>query len=143
MPQHREDQFRIHVQVDGVNYPEVTSWSTMTGGDIDSEDTKVRPGGMLPQISLGGPTTRSDVVVERLYSTGLHPYLVQLENVAGRAAMRVSATPLDANGNPDGGTVTYHGLLKTVKSPDKNANGQAAAFLTLTMSCQAESSISV
>lgn len=142
MPNLREDQWLIHAQVDGVNFPSTFSWTTMSGGDIEAQDTKTRPGGMLPEQSLGGPTTRSDCTVERNYNSALHAYIVQLENAAGRATGRVSYTPLDANGNPSGGTVTLHGLLKGVKPPDKNANNTGAAFLALTFSCQVAASIS-
>lgn len=138
----REDQWLIKVGVTGVNLPKVFSWTTMTGGDLDAEDVKTRPGGMLNQISLGGPSTRNDCTLERNYSNALHPFIVQLENVAGRAAMWASYTPLDGNGNPDGPTVTLTGKLKTVKSPDKNANNTNAAFLQLVMSCDVPSHIS-
>lgn len=139
----REDQFLIAAGVVGVNLPPVYSWSSLSGGDVEAEDTKARPGGMLPQQSLGGPTTRNDVTVERNYNPALHPYVVQLENVAGRATMWVSYTPLDNNGNPAGGTTVINGTLKGVKAPDRNANSTTtAAYLSLTMSAQVASTTS-
>lgn len=141
MPDLREDQFRIKVSVTGVNPPPIASWTSMTGGDLSSEDTKVRPGGMLDQISLGGPSTRSDATVERLYGTTIAPYIIQWEQAIGQS-MRISYTPLDSTGAIAGPTTTLHGILKGVKPPDMNANQQGAAMLALTMSCNVAASIS-
>jgi hypothetical protein len=142
MPHLRADQFRIKCAVNGVNPPAIASWTSMSGGDLTSEDTKVRPGGMLPQVSLGGPTTRSDAVVERLYGTTIAPYIVQWEQAIDQG-MWISYTPLDGAGNPAGPTTTLHGILKAVKPPEMNSNQTGAAMLSLTMSCNVSASISL
>lgn len=142
MPLLRQDQAAISVTVTGVALPFIKSWTMLEGGDVEAEDTKTRPGGMLPQVNLGGPSSRSDCTVTRNYSAALHPYIVQLENVAGRAAMKVAYTILDANGVPSGPTVTMTGILKTVTRPNFDANATGAAFLSLVMGANVASSIS-
>lgn len=137
----REDQFMLQATVTGVALPSVFSWSEMDDGSVEAQDSKVWPGGMLNQQNLGGPATRADVTVMRPYSTALAPYIVQLENVVGRAAMQCSYTPLDANGNPDGPTMTITGILKKVTPPARNANNQSAAYLTLVMGANTPASI--
>jgi hypothetical protein len=143
VPNLREDQAVIHVSVDGVNPPFVPSgWSSFSGGDVEAQNVKLWPGGMLPQQDLGGPPTRSDATVQRPYSDALHPYLVQFENVAGRAGMQIIYQPKDANGNPIGGVYTIKGKLKTVTRPNYEASATNPAYLTLVMSCDFEAHLS-
>jgi|SRR5947209_112366 len=137
----REDQFLLQCSVAGVNLPIVYSWAEWEGGDVEGEDQKTRPGGMLPQVNLGGPATRTDVTMRRQYSAQLHPFIVALENVAGKASGTLSYTPLDANGNPNGGTVTITGILKNVVPPPKNANQANPAFLGLVFGVNQEATI--
>jgi hypothetical protein len=137
----REDQAIIQCQVTGINLPAVYSWASYEGGDVEAEDVKTRPGGLLPQVNLGGPAQRTDVTVKRQYSAQLHAFIVQLENVAGRAFCVASYTILDANGNPNGGTVTVTGILKTVQRPNWEANASNAAFLGLVIGVNQEATI--
>src|SRR5689334_17728635 len=103
----RQDQATISVPVLPVRLPFVKSWATLEGGDLESEDTKTRPGGMVGQVNLGGPTTRTDATVGRPYTKELHPFIVPLEQVAGNGAMNISWTILDAKGSAAGNpTVT-------------------------------------
>lgn len=141
MPYLRSDSFRIHVGVTGVNPASIKSWQTMSGGDLTAEDTKTRPGGAEPQTSLGGPTTRSDVTVSRLHGTYIHPYIVKWEQNIN-SAMWVSYTPVDANGNGNGQTITLHGILKGVTQNEMDADNQGKKTISLVMSCNVGSSIS-
>lgn len=132
----REDQAVIHASVNGVNPPFSTAgWSALEWGDVEANNVKVFPGGMLQQQDLGGVQTRADATVTRPFSDTLHPYLSQWENVVGTATMRITYTPKDANGNPNGAPVTITGRLKKVTRPKYDANGNAAAMLGLVMSC--------
>jgi hypothetical protein len=72
---------------------------------------------MQPAIEMGGPVTRSDVTVKRVYSDGLHAAYYALDAVTGKASMQASYTPLDANGNPAGDTFIYTGIVKQVMRP--------------------------
>lgn len=141
MPYLRSDSFRLNAGVNGVNPPPTKSWQTLSGGDKTSEDTKTRPGGQEPQVSLGGPTTRSDVTVTRLHGTTIHPYIIQWEQ-AINAPMWVSYTPLDANANPAGPTIAIHGILKGVTQNEMDSDNQGKKTISLVMSCNAEASIS-
>lgn len=137
MPQLREDQALIHVDVSGVALDN-NAWTSMDGGDLEAQDTKTRPGGMGEELNLGGPTTRSDLTVMRQYTNDvLHPLIRDLEVACGSATMSVRYTPLDADGNPAGETHTITGKLKGVPKPKWDANAQGAAFLSLVMGCDA------
>ena len=136
----REDQFLLHAGVNGVSLPSVYSWSEMDDGGVTAAGVKVWPG-MINQIPLGGPASRADATIKRPYSTALAPYMVQLENVVGRAGMWMSWTPLDANGNPDGPTETIGGILIGCPPPARNAAGTNATYLTLVMSAFTVASI--
>ena len=139
----REDEAIIHVNFVGFapNWNEPYSWTSLEGGDVEAEDVFTRPGGLKQGINIGGPSKRSDVTLTTQYSSSVHRSIVDLENAAGTGSMSASYTPLDANGNPNGGTVTLTGVLKTISHPAFNANNSGAAFLTLTMACDTESSI--
>jgi hypothetical protein len=138
----RQDQATISVPVLPVQLPFVKSWATLEGGDLESEDTKTRPGGMLGQVNLGGPTTRSDATVMRPYTAELHPYIVALEEIAGQGVMNITYTILNAVGQTIGPVVTLTGLLKSVTRPNFDSNATGAAMLTLVMGCDAQASIS-
>jgi hypothetical protein len=51
----RLDQYNVTVSLDGTP---LGTFDKMTGGEIDSEETKYKPGGMAPQVSLGGSGPR-------------------------------------------------------------------------------------
>lgn len=142
MPNLRGDQFLLHAGINGVNIPSTFSWTSMEGGDLEAQNVKTHPGGMLPEQDLGGPTSRTDATMNRNYNAALHAYFVQLENASGRGSMWMSWTPLDANGNPNGGTVTITGKVKGVKAPGRDANNTGPAYLSVMMSCDVESTIS-
>lgn len=130
MPFFREDQAAIHVSVDGVPLDNEV-WSALEGGDSQAQNVKHRPGGMGDEIELGGPVSRSDLTVKRMYSDVLHALIVNLENAAGKRVGTASYTPLDADGNVAGQTITYSGVLKSVTRPNAEANSNAAAELVL------------
>lgn len=138
----RQDQATISVPSLPVSLPFVKSWAALEGGDLESADVKTRPGGMVGQVNLGGPTTRTDCTVTRPYTKELHPYIVALEEVAGRGAMAISYTILDAAGNVIGPTVTLRGILKNVTRPNFDSNAEGTAMLALVMGCNVTASIS-
>lgn len=136
MPDLREDQWAIHVDVDGVSLP-TKPWSSMEGGDIEAKGTKTRPGGMADEETLGGPQSRTDATVMIQYSNDvLHPLVPKLQQACGSRATSISYTPLDGDGNPNGETHTITGKLDTVHEPKKDSNSPSnAAFLSLIISC--------
>jgi hypothetical protein len=140
MPYLRADQAEIHVGVNGINFP-ATRWQALDGGDVQAKSLNTRPGGIMPAVSLGGPTSRTDATVKRLYGTHVHAYVVALENVCGQARMWISYTPLDADGNTNGAKITMVGSLKQVNHPSLDANSSSAGVLSLVMDCDVEAHI--
>lgn len=128
----RQDQFQVHLSINNVDYGE---WDKCTGGESQANEIKYRPGGMQPEISLGGTVSVSDVVVERLYDiskdgANLAAYLA----ANGRAVATVSRQPLDLNGNIAGEPMTWTGIVKNVKLPDADGENNAAALISITVS---------
>jgi hypothetical protein len=128
----RQDQFKIHLSIEGVDYGE---WDKCTGGESQANEIKYRPGGMQPEISLGGTVSVSDIIVERLYDisrdgANLNKFLAG----NGRALCSVSRQPLDLNGHAVGTAIVWTGILKNVKLPDADGENNAAALVSLTIS---------
>lgn len=142
MPSLRSDQAAIHVSVfdsTGKSVLDTNVWASMDGGDLTTQDTKTRPGGMGAEENLGGPNTRSDCMVERQYTNDvIHPLIRTLEQLCGNAGAKITWTPLDGDGNKNGDTLGITGKLKGVKPPKWDANAQGAQFLTLTFGCDAK-----
>lgn len=137
MPDLRSDQAILHVTVAGSSLDK-EPWTSMEGGDIAVTPVKTRGGGVGDETNIGGPRTRSDCTVARQYTNDiLHPLKVQLEGLAGSAAMKVSWTPVDADGNPNGDTHTIQGKLDDVTTTKRDRNAPEAMFLTLVMGCDA------
>lgn len=133
----RVDNWNLTVTVDGFGLlPGV--FDKMTGGEIDSEETKYKPGGMGPSISLGGSTTPGNCVISRFYDYSRDNALCkQLMNVVGKVQMSITKSPMDPDGNiyPDpGSAIVYTGTLKRVTPPEPDSEGTGAAMLEIEMS---------
>lgn len=125
----REDTFEVRVTVDGEDFGK---WEKKTGGQGDSEETKVRLAGMGPQVSLGGSQTIENVTVTKLYDLDVDaPRLARLYSRRGKATVQVIQTPLDRDGHTYGPPVTWTGTLKAVTAPDVDAEGTDAAMVEL------------
>lgn len=144
----RQDQFHISASVTGiVNGSQTTidlgTWDKHTGGEVDSEETKYKPGNMGQSIVIGGSVTVSNVVISKLYD-GLvdQGRMAALMGMAGRGTMTVTKAPLDINGSPIGGVspTVYHGILKTVTPPDVDSESSSAAMISLECSVSTVSS---
>jgi hypothetical protein len=135
MPHLRQDQAQIQAGVSGFALPS-SSWQSLDGGDVQANTLNVRPGGFLATHSLGGPAKRNDATIKRLYGTTLHNNITTLEALCGQARMWISYTPLDADGNVNGQTVTIVGTLKQAQRPTWDANTSSPAILTLVMDCE-------
>lgn len=128
----REDQYSVTVNIDNTD---LGVFDKLTGGEIDSEESKFRPGGMASQVSLGGYKTVSNLTVSRLYDLARDHLKVQflLERV-GKGSATISKQPLDVNGNPFGAPIVYTGKLKQVKLPDHDSESADAAMIELEFS---------
>jgi hypothetical protein len=125
----RADQYAVTVTADGAN---LGIWDKLEGGEIDSEETKYKPGGMLPQVSLGGTVEVGNVTVSRLYT--LDDLVGKLRNLRGRvgkADMVVNRQSLDIDGNSYGDAWVYRGKLKTLTLPEIDSESSDAAVVAL------------
>ena len=135
---------RVTAQVGGIS---LGVCAFKGGGQIEAEETKYRPGSMLPQASLGGPIAVenaagwslllrpvANVTIRRLFDPEMRGLFHQLASMCGKASMSITSQPLDADGNPEGRPQTYTGILTRVTPPESNSNASDAAELELEMS---------
>jgi hypothetical protein len=128
----RQDQYNVTVAINGTNYG---TFDKMSGGDIDSEETKYNPGAMGAAVSLGGRKTVTNVTVSRLYDLQRdHHNAPTWIAAAGKADMTVVKQPLDADGNAFGAPIVYTGKLKMVQLPEHDSESNTAAMVTFEMS---------
>jgi hypothetical protein len=132
----RRDQYKVLVKVDGVNTPVEWIFDTMTGGDIDSEELKYRPGGMAESVSLGGTRSINNVVVGKMFDYGIDLTLAKaLSDAVGRATVTVTKIHLDLDKHDVGKRLVYTGKLKNVAFPDVDSESSEAGIMTLEVSC--------
>ncbi len=134
----REDQYNITVSVDRTSYG---VFDKFNGGEIDSEETKYKGGGMAPQTALGGSPQTSNVTVSRNYQQGRDDLMVQaLRSRVGRARAIVSKQSLDTDGFAFGRPMVYTGILKQISPPDADSESDDAATIELEISTNADTS---
>lgn len=125
----REDTWLISLSIDG---RDLEVWDKISGGEVDSEESKYRPGGMAAEISLGGTRTIGEITISREYDRLRdHPLLSWLFNRVGAGRCVIGRQPLDYNGAPSGNPTTYTGTLKTVTPPDVDSMSNDPALLEL------------
>jgi hypothetical protein len=128
----RQDTHEITVIIDGAN---TGVWDKLSGGEVDSEETKYKPGGMAPEVSLGGSVSIGNVTVDRGYDP-LRDDVHALAARVGKADVTVIAKPLDQDRNPFGRPRTYQGKLKALTPPDIDADGgNEVARVAIEISC--------
>jgi hypothetical protein len=136
----REDQYDVRVSITrSINGVLVTkdlgTFDKMSGGEVDSEESKYRPGAMAQQISLGGYTTVGNVTVSRLYDLARdYPNVAWILNGVGNADVTVNKQSLDINGNPYGKPLVYSGKLKTWTPPDHDSMSSDPAMFEFEVS---------
>jgi hypothetical protein len=125
----REDTYLITCAVDGVD---MGVFDTKSGGELDSEESKYKPGGMAGEISLGGTRTFGNLTITR-YCDFIRdwPQLKWLASRVGAARGSIGITPLTPMGERAGDPLVYAGTLKTATPPDLDSTGTDAAMLTL------------
>lgn len=129
----REDTWLVTCAVDG---RDLGIFDTVSGGEIDSEEAKYRPGGMAPEISLGGSRTIGNITVGRYLDTLRDwPIIKWLAARTGSGRGTIGITPLTLNGERAGEPLVYGGTLKTVTRPDIDSTGTDAAIMELEFTC--------
>lgn len=128
----RSDQASIGVTVTGVNLGN-ESWDVLEGGAQEVEVVMVLPGGMEPQVALGGIPKRSVLTVKKLWSESMINEFQLLDSVAGNAFTTVTYTVLGVNHKPAFPAYTYTGVLGTVTRPNYDAMKSEAAYLEISV----------
>ena len=127
----RLDQYDVKVTVDDVD---LGTFDKLSGGEIDSEETTYKPGGMGARVSLGGSVNVGNVTVSRLYQLNRDHLLVHwLITRAGKGEIVVAKQPLDVDGNVFGRPIVYSGRLKQVNPPEVDSESSDAALIELEM----------
>jgi hypothetical protein len=125
----RADTWRCTVTLNGEN---MGVFDKKTGGKVTSSVTQYLPGGMAPQISLGGTKTTENVTLERLYRLQRdHKKIQKWINAVGKGNLILHQQPLDTDGNAYGTPVVYKGTLMSVSPPDVDSTSTAAAMLSI------------
>jgi hypothetical protein len=125
----REDTWLVSLSIDG---RDLEVWDTLDGGEIDSDESKYRPGGMSAEISLGGTRTIGNITLGRNYDyLRDHPMLSWLVARVGAGRCVIGRQPLDLNRIPQGSPTTYTGTLKTVTPPGVDSMSNDAAVIEL------------
>lgn len=129
----RTNQFDVTVAVNGRN---LGTFDKMSGGAGGSEETKYRPGGMGPEKSYGGRTTRDNITISRVYDQDRNDMVTLrwLDGLRGKAVVSVSRQPLDKEGNRFGKPDVYNGILLSCTPPEHDSNGSDPAMFELTIS---------
>lgn len=128
----RQDQWLNTLTIDGASYG---TWDTLTGGDVQASEVKFKPGGMQPEISLGGSPTTNNITMTRLLVAESHWDLIRgLMSRAGKAPCTVARQPLDTDGNPYGKPMVYRGNLLQVMPGDADSNATSQHMWTVVIS---------
>jgi hypothetical protein len=120
----------VSVVVDGRNLGVAR---TRSGGEVGSDTTKIRPGGMAPSLAFPGPREVDTLTVAILYRHGTTPGLFDwLRARAGRSRAEVIQQPLDPNGSPGFETpYTWGGVLSQVGGMEADADSNDGMVIEL------------
>lgn len=132
----RLDQYDISVSLDyNGDHTDLGTFDKMGGGAIDSEETKYKPGGMQPAITLGGSVNVDNVTVDRLFKLDRDlPLLPALKAAVGKGQVTISRQSLDVDGHKFGKPSVWQGKLKKLTFPEPDSESSAAALFQLEIS---------
>lgn len=136
----RQDTWNVGLKVDGNSFG---LWDKKTGGEVDSDEVVYWPGGMRPKLSLGGRVTPGNITLQKLFD-GVDDHndrLRLLLKAVGKAPCTVTQRPLDFDGNPYGGRITWNGRLKRVLIPDVDSEGNSAALIEVEITIEGTPSV--
>lgn len=127
-----ESQYEVTLRINGDDYG---VWDSFSGGGVDSEETKYRPGGMAAQISLGGSKSTENITLGRLFRADRDNLIVkQLNSLCGNGDCVVVKQMLTVDGAATGEPLTYAGTLKSCKAPDHNSESDDPGMIELEIS---------
>jgi hypothetical protein len=128
----RSDQAEIHVSPSVIALDK-ESWDMMEGGDPVATETPIFPGGMEPQVELGGLPKWTPLTIERAWSETLAGVYKALANAAGSEPITASYIILGVNKIPTGQVYTYTGVLLSCERPKYKASESVEAMLKITV----------
>jgi hypothetical protein len=128
------NEANIQSTIAGVTFPPVQSWKSYEGGDPMSETGQILPGNVMPAVATPGIVKRTNVTVERPYTMEVHAQILNIEGAVNNR-MSASYTPTDADGNPNGLTVTRTGIFKGPKIPKWDSEDGKPALIGFVMEC--------
>lgn len=130
----RQDQWEWTLTIDGDPWG---VWDAADGGDVEATETKYKPGGMQPEISLGGTTSVGNLTLTRLLTRVDWPQMKHLmENRVGKAPVIASRQPLDEDGNAFGDPLVYRGKLQHVTPGATDSNSSDAQTWEIVVSTE-------
>lgn len=125
----RVDQYDVTVTLDG---EPLGTFDTLSGGEIDSEETTYKPGAMGARVSLGGSVNIGNVTVAVLYDLSrIHTIVHWMISRVGKGDVVIKKQPLDVDGNVFGRPLVYSGKLKQVNPPEHDSESSDAARVEL------------
>ena len=131
---YRKSQWLIQLSVDGVTSLDSESWDKAQGGDINPTMAKHSPGGMAPNVAIGGRRERTDITLERAWDDNLIVAAIDLDNASGFTPVTVSLTPLRKQNQTAGKPIIRKGVLGPVTWPEADSESSDAAMLTVVCS---------
>lgn len=123
--------FLITATVEGVS---LGTFTTLSGGGVEVDGLKTRVGGMSDEIAMGGPASREDVTITKLFDTFMQTKLAWLESLVGIGTMSITRTPLGNNKQPSGPSRTFGGIVGAVNAPEADDNSGDRADIELVLS---------
>lgn len=130
----RADQYAVSVKIGATD---TKVWDKMSGGEVDSEETKYKPGGMAQTVSLGGSVNPGNVTVSRLFRLDRDlPEIKGWMQSVGKASVVVTKQSLDVDGNAYGSPLVYKGKLKMVTPPEVDSESSDAALVEIEVSTE-------
>lgn len=130
----RQDTWDVSMTVTwpGDSLPtELGTFDKVTGGEVDSDDTKYYPGGMAEPISLGGRRTAGNLTLSRIYRLQRdHRIAQRWINAVGSVSCEVQRTPLWRDGHAQRGLgpIVYEGTIKRISWPDIDSEASGAGL---------------
>lgn len=123
----------IRVSIGGVPYGD--SWSEAEGGNLAADIAKVRPGGMLDEVSAGGHPTRDDLTVRLPFSDVVAIWHATIEAGVGNDDVVVTFHWLGRNKIPLGTSTTRKGTSQAANLPSVGGSSSDVGLYEVIVSC--------
>lgn len=131
MPYLSENNALIGLIVDGVSYG--SNWFSAEGGNLTTDVSKTRAGGMGDEVAVGGLSTRDDITLTIQLSDIVAGWHKRLENaVSDDAPASVGIQLLGRGRIPiDGASYVRNGIISAANLPDFSTDSGDVAFYTV------------